>query len=188
MATFENGEWIWRPLQNPKSLTVNVFDAPNIRGMGLMQRDTDYDNYLDLEAKYEARPSAWIEPKGDWGPGKLHLVQIPSPEEIHDNIVTFWTPQNNFELLQPIAFDYKLRWAPPKRIASPEGQVVFTRTGKGKRTTPGCSSWNFKAANLTICPTTRPWTPTFGLEWEESSWRNAFTRIPSTATGGWCSK
>jgi glucans biosynthesis protein len=152
MATFENGEWIWRPLQNPKSLTVNVFDAPNIRGMGLMQRDTDYDNYLDLEAKYEARPSAWIEPKGDWGPGKLHLVQIPSPEEIHDNIVTFWTPQNNFELLQPIAFDYKLRWAPPKRIASPEGQVVFTRTGKGKKNNSRLFVLEFQGGKLDDLP------------------------------------
>ncbi len=132
MAAFDNGEWIWRPLQNPKALSVNVFSAPNIRGMGLMQRDTEYSNYLDLEAKYEARPSAWVEPKGDWGPGNLHLVQIPSPEEIHDNIVTFWAPENSPEPGQPIAFDYRIRWSPPKRVASPEGQVIFTRTGKGK--------------------------------------------------------
>lgn len=32
MAAFDNNEWIWRPLQNPKSLSVNVFSAPNIRG------------------------------------------------------------------------------------------------------------------------------------------------------------
>lgn len=152
MATFENGEWIWRPLQNPKSLTINVFDAPNIRGMGLMQRDTDYQNYLDLEAKYEGRPSAWIEPKGDWGPGKLHLVQIPSPEEIHDNIVTFWTPESTLELQQPIAFDYKIRWAPPKRVASPEGQVVFTRTGKGKKNNSRLFVLEFQGGKLEDLP------------------------------------
>lgn len=133
MASFDNGEWIWRPLQNPKALSVNVFNAPNIRGMGLMQRDTEFTNYLDLEAKYESRPSAWIEPKGDWGPGNLHLVQIPSPEEIHDNIVTYWVPETTPQPGQPIAFDYRLRWSSPKRVSSPEGQVIFTRTGKGKK-------------------------------------------------------
>ncbi len=133
MARFENEEWVWRPLQNPKSLAVNVFNAPNIRGMGLMQRDTDFANYLDLEARYEARPSAWVEPKGDWGPGQLYLVQIPSPEEIHDNIVSFWAPANRPEPGQPLRFDYRLRWTSPQRVTSPEGQVVFTRTAKGKR-------------------------------------------------------
>jgi glucans biosynthesis protein len=100
--------------------------------MGLMQRDTDFDNYLDLEARYEARPSAWIEPKGDWGPGQLHLVQIPSPEEIHDNIVTFWAPETSPAPGTPLRFDYRVRWTSPHRVTSPEGLVVFTRTAKGK--------------------------------------------------------
>jgi len=133
MAHFENEEWIWRPLQNPKGLTVNSFNAPNIRGMGLMQRDTDYGDYLDLEARYEARPSAWIEPKGDWGPGQLELVQIPSPEEIHDNIVTFWAPDKVPAPGENVSYSYRMHWSTPKRVSTPEGQVVFTRTGKGKR-------------------------------------------------------
>lgn len=132
MARFENEEWVWRPLQNPRTLSVNAFNAPNLRGMGLMQRDTDFSSYLDLEARYEIRPSAWIEPVGDWGPGKLHLVQIPSPEEIHDNIVTFWSPDARPEPGAALRFDYRIRWLPPKRVISPEGQVVFTRTAKAK--------------------------------------------------------
>jgi glucans biosynthesis protein len=152
MAALENGEWIWRPLQNPKSLSVNVFSAPNIRGMGLMQRDTEYANYLDLEANYEARPSAWIEPKGDWGPGKLHLVQIPSPEEIHDNIVTFWTPETTPQPGQAIAFDYRMRWAPPKRVTTPEGQVIFTRTGKGKKPNSRLFVLEFQGGKLEDLP------------------------------------
>jgi glucans biosynthesis protein len=130
MAAFNNGERIWRPLQNPKSLSVNIFNAPDLRGMGLMQRDTDFASYLDLEARYEIRPSAWVEPVGDWGPGKLHLVQIPSPEEIHDNIVTFWTPEARPEPGTPLRFDYRLRWLDPKRVNAPMGHVVFTRTAR----------------------------------------------------------
>lgn len=132
MAHLDNQEWIWRPLQNPKNLSINAFKAPNIRGMGLMQRDTEYANYLDLEARYEIRPSAWIEPRGDWGQGNLNLVQIPSPEEIHDNIVTFWAPEPTPVPGQPLAFNYRIRWCPPKRVDSPEGQALFTRTSKGK--------------------------------------------------------
>ncbi len=152
MASFDNDEWIWRPLQNPKSLTVNAFNAPNIRGMGLMQRDTDFNNYLDLEAKYEARPSAWIEPKDDWGPGNLHLVQIPSPEKIHDNIVTFWVPETAPQPGQPIAFDYKIRWSSPKKVASPEVQVIFTRTGKGKTSNSRMFVLEFKGGKLEDLP------------------------------------
>lgn len=152
MAKFENDEWIWRPLQNPKSLSVNVFNAPNIRGMGLMQRDTEYMNYIDLEARYEARPSAWIEPKGNWGPGQLHLVQIPSPEEIHDNIVSFWAPETSPEPGQPVKFDYRLRWSSPKRVDSPEGQVVFTRTGKGKTETSRLFVLEFQGGKLDDLP------------------------------------
>ena len=97
-----------------------------------MQRDTNYSNYLDLEVRYENRPCAWIEPLGSWGPGQVQLVQIPSPEEIHDNIVSYWVPQNLPALGQPIVFDYRMHWTEPKYVFAPEGHVVFTRTSKGK--------------------------------------------------------
>lgn len=152
MARFENEEWLWRPLQNPKTLAVNVFNAPNIRGMGLMQRDTDFDNYLDLEARYEARPSAWVEPKGDWGPGQLHLVQIPSPEEIHDNIVTFWAPEASPAPGTPLRFDYRVRWTSPHRVTSPEGLIVFSRTAKGKTETSRLFVLEFAGGKLDDLP------------------------------------
>lgn len=177
MAQLENDEWLWRPLQNPKSLTVNVFNAPNIRGMGLVQRDTDYANYLDLEARYEARPSAWIEPKGDWGHGGLHLVQIPSPEEIHDNIVSFWAPDTTPELGKPITFDYRMRWCNPTRVSSPEGQVIFTRTGKGKTETSRLFVLEFEGGKLDDLPDdaaldANVWVGLGGKLLEKSVYRN----------------
>ena len=39
------------------------------RGFGLLQRDRDLAHYEDLEANYHLRPSAWVEPVGDWGAG-----------------------------------------------------------------------------------------------------------------------
>ena len=152
LARFENEEWLWRPLQNPKSLAVNSFNAPNARGMGLMQRDEDYANYQDLEAHYQSRPSAWIEPKSDWGPGHLQLVQIPSPEEIHDNIVSYWVPEAVPAPGEAMNFDYRIRWASATRVESPDGKVLMTRTAKGKTETSRMFVLEFKGGKLEDLP------------------------------------
>jgi glucans biosynthesis protein len=64
-----NGEWIWRPLVNPKRLLVTSFSATNPKGFGLMQRDRAPSSYEDPEALYERRPSVWVETVGAWGAG-----------------------------------------------------------------------------------------------------------------------
>ena len=58
-----------------------------------MQRERDFDAYQDLESHFERRPSLWVEPIGDWGEGVVQLVEIPTKEEVHDNIVAFWQPE-----------------------------------------------------------------------------------------------
>jgi glucans biosynthesis protein len=127
-----NGEWIWRPLRNPSQLTINAFDAPQLRGFGLMQRDTSFDHYQDLEVHYEKRPSVWIEPTSPWGPGEVRLVQIPSPEEIHDNIVVYWKPATPLTPGTPFAFSYRMRWCPAERVLPSLAHVTATRTGIGR--------------------------------------------------------
>ena len=62
------------------------------QGFGLVQRSRQQSDFQDFDAQYERRPSAWIEPKGDWGPGAVELVEIPSGRESNDNIVAFWRP------------------------------------------------------------------------------------------------
>lgn len=68
-------EWIWRPLSNPKTLQVSAFMDRSPRGFGLMQRRRQYQDFLDLEAKYERRPSLWVEPIGDWGGGWVRALR-----------------------------------------------------------------------------------------------------------------
>ena len=63
------GEQVWRPLANPRELQISAFSDTGPRGFGLMQRGRDFDDYQDLEAHYEKRPSLWVEPIGDWGEG-----------------------------------------------------------------------------------------------------------------------
>ena len=56
------GEWIWRPLTNGRELRVSTLLGRNPKGFGLLQRDREFDHYLDAESHYERRPSHWIKP------------------------------------------------------------------------------------------------------------------------------
>ena len=108
-----DGGWTVRPLANPKSLQVSAFADRNIRGFGLQQRDRRYSAFKDLEARYDLRPSVWIEPKGNWGAGHIELVEIPSDREANDNIVAFWRPSQVLNRGDSLALAYWLRWGPP---------------------------------------------------------------------------
>jgi len=125
------GEWIWRPLTNPKRLLVTSFGVTNPQGFGLQQRDRRFSSYEDLEARYELRPSAWIEPKGKWGAGRIELVQIPTPDETNDNIVTFFVPDAVPSPQQAYEFEYRLLWQKESETRPPSSWVTQTRRGHG---------------------------------------------------------
>ncbi|MES2994253.1 MAG: glucan biosynthesis protein G [Pseudomonadota bacterium] len=126
-----NGEWVWRPLVNPKRLLVTSFASPQIQGFGLMQRDRSTASYEDPEALYERRPSAWVEPGGKWGPGRVELVQIPTPDETNDNIVAYWVPDKAPDPKKPFQFSYTMRWQTDGRLPTGRAWVVQTRRGRG---------------------------------------------------------
>jgi periplasmic glucans biosynthesis protein len=73
------GEWIWRPLTNPRELRVSSLLDRDPRGFGLVQRERDFDRYLDLEARYERRPSQWVEPLDRLGRGRRAAGGDPAP-------------------------------------------------------------------------------------------------------------
>ncbi len=120
------GEWIWRPLRNPRSKTISSFSDNNPRGFGLMQRDRVFENYQDLEAFYHQRPGYWVEPIGQWGEGWVELVELPTPDETHDNIVAYWTPARPYEPGQEVTISYRLRAATAIGQMHPGGKVVNT--------------------------------------------------------------
>lgn len=131
-VNFDSGEWLWRPLQNPKVLMVNAFQANNVKGFGLLQRDQNFRDYEDLEASYHRRPSVWVERVGDWGEGNVELVQIPSDKEINDNIVAYFVPKTPAEPGKPMVFNYRMYWHYPLRPNQPpSGYVYQTFAGKG---------------------------------------------------------
>jgi glucans biosynthesis protein len=102
----QNG-WTWRPLANPAKLMINEHATPRLRGYGLMQRDHEFDSYQDLDSRYDLRPSAWIEPQNEWGAGKIELIQIPTPNETNDNIVSMWLPETAPQPGTPLDYDYR---------------------------------------------------------------------------------
>jgi glucans biosynthesis protein len=128
------GEWIWRPLVNPKRLLVTSFAMTDPRGFGLMQRDRAPTSYEDPEALYERRPSLWVEPVGSWGSGRVELVQIPTPDETNDNIVAYWVPDQPPLPKRPYDIAYRLRWQGVKgadTAPANKGWVVQSRRGRG---------------------------------------------------------
>ncbi len=125
-----SGEWLWRPLANPKRLRLSVFAEPNVRGFGLLQRSRDFRDYQDLEAHYERRPSLWVEPVQGFGGGAVWLMEIPTESEINDNIVAFFMPAKPPEPGQRVDLSYRLHWGePPHRPA--HAAVAATRLGRG---------------------------------------------------------
>jgi glucans biosynthesis protein len=123
------GEWLWRPLSNPRELTVTRFVDENPRGFGLAQRDRDFRNYQDNESRFERRPSYWVEPLGRWGKGSVELVELPTREEIHDNIVAYWVPAGRAEAGKPLSYSYLLSAFAQSSRWPPGGKVIATRIG-----------------------------------------------------------
>ena len=124
------GERIWRPLNNPPRTIVSSFADDNPRGFGLLQRDRAVDHYLDGVA-YERRPSLWVEPVGDWGKGSVQLIEIPTDDEIHDNIVALWQPAEQTAPGSATHLRYRLHWLADEPYPTQLARCVATRLGNG---------------------------------------------------------
>ena len=126
-----NGERIWRPLANPRQLQISAFIDENPAGFGLVQRRREFPYYQDLEAAYERRPSAWVQPLGDWGPGHVQLVEIPSDSEGNDNIVAYWRPAQGLQRGEAFSFAYRLTW--PDDVSPGPGLAPVVRSAGGRK-------------------------------------------------------
>lgn len=127
-----DGDVIWRPLNNPTRLTGSYFVEENPRAFGLLQRDRDFNAYQDAHAQYEKRPSLVIEPAGDWGKGAVRLVEIPTELEANDNIVAFWVPEAKVQAGEAREFSYKMRWGMMEPDWNQDLAFIYeTRAGVG---------------------------------------------------------
>ena len=131
MVATGEGEWLWRPLQKPLRPVASSFSMTRLRGFGLMQRDRAFASYEDLEARYERRPSAWVRPLGDWGPGRIELLQLPTPDETHDNIAAYWVPARLPAAGEPLDLAWEISWQGDAQQRPPGGWAVQSRRGQG---------------------------------------------------------
>lgn len=179
-------EWIWRPLTTSRRLFMTSFGVNELHGFGLMQRDRQFDHYEDLGARYELRPSAWIEPRGNWGKGRVELVSIPAPDETNDNIMAFWVPERPAREGEQLRFEYDLSWQIQPEKDMPLARVVQSRRGHGWQREPDDSlrfQVDFRGGALdTLPPDVTPvagiWIGDGGELLERQVFRNE-------AEGGW---
>jgi glucans biosynthesis protein len=127
----KTGEWIWRPLDNPKRLRESAFQAADVKGFGLLQRDRDFGHYEDLETRPDHRPSVWIEPRGEWGDGRVNLLEIPTHTDGNDNVVAAWVAADPPKPDKPVTVSYRMYWFEEDAARSPGGRVLSTRQDMG---------------------------------------------------------
>jgi periplasmic glucans biosynthesis protein len=124
------GEAIYRPLSNPAVLQVSAFVDDNPKGFGLVQRDRDPAHFMDDDQRFERRPSVWVEPLGEWGPGTVQLLEIPSDSEVNDNVISYWRPRRGLAAGAEMTVGYRQYWGwtPPHRM--PLAHVIRIRQGR----------------------------------------------------------
>ena len=124
------GEHIWRPLNNDAHPSTSTFTDKSPRGFGLLQRDRVFDHYLD-GVRYDRRPSLWVEPLEDWGEGSVTLIELPTDDEFHDNIVAMWVPKQAAKAGTNLQLRYRLNWASDEPHPSTLARCCATRLGRG---------------------------------------------------------
>ena len=123
------GEEIWRPLTNPARLQITSLSDSEPAGFGMLQRDDQWDHYLDAEANYHKRPGLWVRPITGFNDGRLEVVEIPTQSETHDNIVAYWVSNTPFLQGQSRYVAYQLKTVEQHAFDSKLARVVSTRQG-----------------------------------------------------------
>lgn len=129
-ATGAAPEWLWRPLARPGQPLASSFAVQRLQGFGLMQRERRFSAYEDTEARYDRRPSAWVEPLGDWGPGRVELLLLPTPDETEDNVVAYWVPASLPKPGQALEMAWRVHWQGDALQQPPAGWTVQSRRGR----------------------------------------------------------
>lgn len=123
--------YLYEPLTNyPLHKMINDDIAcDSLRYFGLIQRDREYNRYMDPGVKYHLNPNCLIIPQNNWGEGSLRLFVLPTLTEWMDNINLFWIPKTLPEPMKPMNFDYRILYS-LKEPLSDLGSVKYTNVGQ----------------------------------------------------------
>ncbi len=181
--------WTWRPLHNPKRLTITNISNNNPSGFGLIQRNIDPKTFQDPTANFDTRASLWVEPKGTWGAGHIELIEIPTRSDRHNNIALFWVPDNLTPLTQEspqtnIAYAYTLYWMPPGANPHILGKVTSTKIILRNEDENTCTFWvDFVSESLKALPANTGLTSVLELPKDVELLSKHL--VKNTENGGW---
>lgn len=137
------GEWIWRPVANRQNIQLSAFVDENPRGFGVLQRDRDFNLFADDDNHWEARPSVWTEPLGEWGAGHVTLLEIPAESQANQNIVTYWRPRSGLGANAELTFSYRQWWCWTPAERPPFAVAARSRSGRVSGSPPNARRRRF---------------------------------------------
>jgi glucans biosynthesis protein len=129
LVHYDDGIQLWRPLRNPSEIEMSEIPARQLKRFGLFQRDRQVSSYVDAEAHYERRPTAWIEPREGWAAGAVRLVELPATREYADNVVAYWVPATPPATNRPVELRYRVVWSRDEPVEEKLAKVMGTREG-----------------------------------------------------------
>ena len=135
MLLTSTNEQLFRPLNNPNRLRITSLADTSPKGFGMLQRDIQYQHYLDSEADYHLRPGVWVSPQAGFSKGRLELVEIPTTSETNDNIVAYWVNDNPVRLGDSLFVSYQLKTVSADPHEYKQASVL--RTLQGANRLPG---------------------------------------------------
>jgi glucans biosynthesis protein len=92
-------EWRWRAFARQSYPSVTSTEVQSLHGFGLIQRNRAFYHYDDHNARYDQRPSVWIQPDSPWPNGRIELLELPGAHEGIDNLAAYWLPpESSLEL------------------------------------------------------------------------------------------
>lgn len=136
-------EWIWRPVANRQTIQLSAFVDDNPKGFGLLQRDRDFALFSDDDNHWEARPSVWTEPLGDWGPGHVTLIEIPAESQVNQNIILYWRPRAPLAANSETTFSYRQWWCWTPTDRPPFATAWRSRSGRVSGSPPNARRRRF---------------------------------------------
>jgi glucans biosynthesis protein len=124
------GEWLWRPLSNRETLQISAFVDQNPKGFGFLQRNRDFSAFQDDDQHWEKKPSLWIEPLADWGPGYVTLDEIPADSQVNQNMIAYWRPRGAIAAGAEASFAYRQFWCWNPPAKPPLATTRVSRSGR----------------------------------------------------------
>ncbi len=114
---------IYEPLTNYPlhKMINNDIQCSDLKYFGLVQRNREYNRYMDPCVKYQLNPSCWVIPLNGWGKGKVRLFELPTLTEWMDNINLFWVSDKHQKPGVPIKLDYKIVYS----LKEPENDLSY---------------------------------------------------------------